>query len=97
MFNIAKKKSKYSKTKKKQTNTLNIVLYSSLVALVVGILFAFIFFLGERFGFLPVINLGGLTWGESGDAVVIFIIAFISSVFMGSLMVLFIVRKNIRS
>ena len=95
MRNIAKKKPRYSKSKK-ETNTLNIVLYSSLVALVVGIIFSVVFFLGERYDFLPVITLGEITWGESGDAIVIFIIVFISSVFMGSLMVLFLVRKNIK-
>lgn len=70
------------------------MLYASFISLIVGILFAFMFFLGERYGFLPVIIIQDLVWGKSGEAVVVFVIAFITCVFTGSLIVLFIIRNR---
>ncbi|KKL54464.1 hypothetical protein LCGC14_2265130, partial [marine sediment metagenome] len=46
-----------------------IILIAGLSVLIIGITFAIIQFLGETYGFSPIINLGELDWGESGDAI----------------------------
>jgi len=58
-------------------------------------IFAIVQFLGETFGFLPVIQLSDLGWGLSGDPIILFIIGFLSSIFLGTTLVLFLLRSRI--
>ena len=90
------KKAKYEKkTKKSEISSTGIILIAGLSTLIIGIVFAIIQFLGERYGFSPIINLGVLGWGESGDAIIVIVIIFLSSIFIGTILVLSIIRKKI--
>ena len=72
-----------------------IILIAGLSTLFIGATFAIIQFLGESYGFSPIINLGALGWGESGDAIIVIVIIFLSSIFIGTILVLSIIRKKI--
>ncbi len=87
-----KKPKKRIKNKK---SPVRIVLYSSFMAMTVGIIFAVVFFLGESYNFLPTISLGELPFGESGDVIIFFVIALMGSVFLSSLIVFHLIRKDI--
>ena len=84
-----------SSQKRKKLTPVRIMLISSLLTLIVGFTFTIIQFLGEQFGLLPVIYLGDISWGASGDAIIIFVIVLLSSVFMGSFLVLFLMRNQL--
>ena len=83
-----------AKKTKNKGNSVNPIFYSSFMALIVGIIFAVAFFLGERYGFLPTITLGSLSFGESGDPTILFVIAFMASIFIGSIIVFYILKKR---
>lgn len=83
-----------AKKTKKISNSVNPIFYSSFMALMIGIIFAVTFYLGERYGFLPTINLGSLSFGESGDPIILFVIAFMASIFIGSIIVFYIIKKR---
>ena len=52
--------------------------------------------LGENFEFLPYISVNSISWGSSGDPVVIYISGLLLSIFAGSFIVLMIMRnKNV--
>jgi len=96
MSKVESKRSKKSQYRKKSTLSLfRIILISSFLTLTVGMIFAIVQFLGETFGFLPVIQLGNLRWGLSGDPIIIFIIGLLSTVFLGSVLVLVLLRYRI--
>ena len=69
------------KKKKNKKSPVRIVLYSSFMAMTVGIIFAVVFFLGESYNFLPTISLGELPFGESGDVIIFFVIVIKLSIF----------------
>ena len=81
--------------KKNKKSPVRILLYSGFMSITIGIIFAVIFFLGEMYNFLPVISLGELPFGEGGDVIIFFVIALMSSVFIGSLIVFHLIRKDI--
>lgn len=80
---------------KERLPPIKIILLSSFLALIVGILFAIIQYVGETIGVLPIIYVRLLNWGHPGDSIIAFAIGFLSSVFIGSMFVLFIIRKQI--
>ena len=92
----SKRSKKGSSQKRKRLTPVRIILISSFLTLIVGFTFVIIQFLGEYFGFLPVIQLGNLSWGASGDAIIIFVIGLLLSVFIGSFLVLFLMRNQMR-
>jgi len=91
----SKRSKKNSSQKMRRLTPVRIVLISSFLALIVGMTFAIIQFLGEMFGVIPEIQVGSLSWGRSGDPIIIFVVGLLSSVFIGSLLVLFIIRNQI--
>lgn len=90
----SKRSKKSSSQRRRNLSPVRIVLISSFLALIVGITFAIIQFLGEMFGIIPEIQIGSLSWGRSGDPIIIFVVGLLSSVFIGSLLVLFLVRNQ---
>ena len=93
---VQSKRGKKSSSQRRGSLTpVRIVLISSFLALIVGITFAIIQFLGEMIGVIPEIQIGSLSWGRSGDPIIIFVIGLLSSVFIGSLLVLFLIRNQI--
>lgn len=91
---VQSKRSKSQKGKKPKLSLVRIILISSFLTLIVGFTFAIIQFLGETFGFIPEIQLGTLSWGRSGDVIIIFVIGLLSSVFIGSFLVLFLMKNQ---
>ena len=93
---IGKVQSKRGKSKgKTKLSLFRIILISSFFVLIVGITFAIIQFIGETFGFLPVIQIDSLSWGQSGDPIILFIIGLLSSIFIGSIVVLLLIRNHL--
>ncbi|KKN01757.1 hypothetical protein LCGC14_1124540 [marine sediment metagenome] len=91
---VQSKRSKTTASQKRKKSIARIILISSFLTLIVGFIFAIIQFLGESFGFIPEIQLGTLSWGRSGDVIIIFVIGLLSSVFIGSFLVLFLMRNQ---
>lgn len=91
---VQSKRSKFQKGTKPKLPLVNIILISSFLTLIVGITFAIIQFIGETFGLIPEIQLGILSWGRSGDTIIIFVIGLLSSIFIGSFLVLFLMRNQ---
>ena len=95
---FGKVQSKRGKSKgktKPKLSLFKIILISSFFVLIVGITFAIIQFIGETFGFLPVIQIDSLSWGQSGDPIILFIIGLLSSIFIGSIVVLLLIRNHL--
>ena len=93
---VQSKRSKNAQPRGKSKLTpFKIILIASFLTLIIGITFAVIQFLGEMFGVIPTIQLGSLNWGFSGDPIIIFIIGFLSSIFTGTLLVLFLIRNQL--
>ncbi len=93
---VQSKRSKKEGSKgKSKLTSFKIILIASFFTLIIGITFAVIQFLGEMFGVIPTIQLGNLNWGCSGDPIIIFIIGFLSSIFTGAILVLFLIRNQI--
>ena len=83
------------KNKKNKKSNVRIILYSSFLAMLVGFIFAILFYIGESFNFLPVIMLGDLPFGRSGDTIIIFTIALTGSVFISSLILFHLIKKDL--
>lgn len=81
------------KRRKKNIKTINIAGISGLLTLIIGFTFMIVYFLGERFGFAPIITLGAVEWLSSGEAVIIFMVILLASVFIGSFIVLNLIKK----
>ena len=95
---MAKKKSVSRKNisrKNTKLSTFNIIMISSMLTLIIGVIFAVIQYVGETTGVLPIMNLGELDWGMDGDVIIIFIIGFMISIFIGSTLVLYSIRKKL--
>jgi len=74
---MAKKKSVSRKNisrKNTKLSTFSIIMISSMLTLIIGVIFAVIQYVGETTGVLPIMNLGELDWGMDGDVIIIFII-----------------------
>ena len=91
---VQSKRSKTTASQKRKKSIVRIILISSFLTLIVGFTFAIIQFLGESFGFIPEIQLGALSWGRSGDVIIIFVIGLLSSVFIGSFLVLILMKNQ---
>lgn len=103
MKNMAKKKTtkkKPSVTKKEytpyKTTVSKLLMISALFTIVIGVSVMVIQGLGETFGFSPLISVGTLSWGQSGDPIIVYTAIFLGSVFFGSFMVLMLMRQYIK-
>lgn len=92
---VLSKRKKKTSNKSSKLTIYRIVLISSFSVLIIGITFTLIQFLGETFGFLPPLQLGDLNWGLSGDPIIVFVIGFLFSIFIGSIVVLLVIRNQI--
>ena len=93
---VQSKRRNKTASQKRKKQIVKIILISSFLTLIVGFTFAIIQFLGESFGFIPEIQLGSLSWGRSGDVIIIFVIGLLSSIFIGSFLVLFLMKNQIK-
>jgi hypothetical protein len=82
------------RNKKTKLTPVRIILISSFLALVIGVTFAIFQFIGEYFGFFPVISIGTLDWGYTGDPIIVYVVGLLTSIFIGSIVVMFIVRNQ---
>lgn len=94
---VQSKRSKEVRSKGKSKLTpFKIILIASFFTLIVGITFAIVQFVGEYFGVFPLLSVGELSWGFGiGDSIIIFVVALLSSVFIGSIIVLFIIKNQL--
>ena len=91
------KKSKYQKVKESEMSYVSMVLIAGFSAMIIGIIFNVIYFLGERFGFTGVITLGEIDGFFAGEGIILFVIVLLGSIFLGSFLVLAIIRKRINT
>ena len=77
----------------KKISTLSIVLISGFFTLIIGFMFMTIYWIAEITGVAPVIQLGELSWATSGEGVIIFTILLMLSIFLGSIVVLYLLRR----
>lgn len=77
----------------KKMKTGTILLISSLITLIVGFVFMITYWLGEVLGIAPVITLGSLDWFTSGEGVLLFTTFLLTSIFLGSFLVLYLLKK----
>ncbi|KKN12350.1 hypothetical protein LCGC14_1017290 [marine sediment metagenome] len=75
-------------------NLFSIGLISGLFTAIIAILFMIIYFLGERFGFTGVITLGTIDGFFAGESIIMFIIVLLGSIFLGSFLVLLLIRRT---
>ncbi|KKL62516.1 hypothetical protein LCGC14_2184420 [marine sediment metagenome] len=78
----------------KKMNLFSIGLVSGLFTAIIAILFMIVYFLGERFGFTGVITLGAIDGFFAGESIIMFIIVLLGSIFVGSFMVLYFIKKT---
>jgi len=77
----------------KKMNVFSIILISGLFALIIGFIFMIIYWLGETFGFAPDITLGNMKWFTSGEGVILYTTMLLLSIFLGSFIVLYLLRR----
>jgi len=89
------KKSKRKKTKKyiKNMSLFSIALMSGLFTLIISFIFMVVYWTGEQLGVAPVITLGTLDWLTYGEGIIIYVVLLSSSVFFGSFIILYWLRK----
>ncbi|KKN47257.1 hypothetical protein LCGC14_0664780 [marine sediment metagenome] len=83
-----------TKKKGRKVNGTKLILLAGFLTITTGLIFAIVFFLGETFGFLPTITLGTLPFGQSGDPTIFFIVGFMGSMFIGSIIIIYITMKR---
>lgn len=74
----------------KKPNNLFIVMISGLLTLIIGFIFMIIYYIGEQVGFAGVIT---LLPTEFGETIMVFITVLLGSIFIGSFMVLYLIKK----
>jgi len=77
----------------KKMNMFSIILISGLFALIIGFMFMVIYYLGETFGFAPDITLGNMELFTSGEGAILYAMVLLFSIFLGSIIVLSLLRK----
>ena len=93
---MSKKQSIVKGRRKEPITIIMIVAFSALFAFVIGGIFLIFQTAGEYFGFSPVISVGTLPFGESGDHIVIYLTLVLFSLFVGSFFTLLLIRKYFR-
>ncbi len=78
----------------KKMNLFSIGLIAGLLTAIIAILFMIVYFLGERFGFAGVIMIGTIDGFFAGEGIIMFIIVLLGSIFLGSFLVLLLIRKS---
>ncbi|KKN01884.1 hypothetical protein LCGC14_1123360 [marine sediment metagenome] len=77
----------------KKMKIFTIALISGLFTLIIGFMFMIIYWIGEQFGFAPVITLGTLEWFTSGEGIILFAVILMASIFIGSFIVLYMIKR----
>lgn len=77
----------------KKMNNFSIVLISGLLTLIIGSFFMVLYWIGEQFDFAPVITLLPTSWLTTGEAVIMYIILLFTSIFIGSFIVLHLLKR----
>ncbi len=77
----------------KKMKIMTIILISGLFTLFIGFMFMLLYFLGEQFGVAPIITLGELEWFTSGESIILFTTILLSSIFIGSFIVLYMLKR----
>jgi hypothetical protein len=101
------KKKKKKTTKKKvivqkrerkpyKMSMVKVIMISALFTIIIGASVMIIQGLGETFGFSPLITVGTLTFGQSGDPIIIYTTVFLGSIFFGSFLVFMLMRQYIK-
>lgn len=93
MSKKGKKQSVVKGRKKEPITIIMIVAFSALFAFIIGGTFLMFQTLGEVYGFSPVISVGTLPFGESGDHIVIYFTLVLFSLFIGSFVTLLLIRQ----
>jgi len=77
----------------RKMSLFSIGLISGLLTAIIAILFMIVYFLGERFGFTGVISIGVIDGFLSGEGIIMFIVVLLGSIFLGSLIVLCLLKR----
>lgn len=75
-------------------SNFSIILISGFFTIIISITFMIIYYLGEQFNFAPVITLSPISWLTTGEAVIMYVILLSLSIFIGSFIVLHIIKKH---
>jgi hypothetical protein len=78
----------------KKFGLLSILLVSSILTLFIGFTFMIVYWMGEQFGFAPVITLGTLGGFTSGEVVIIYVMILMGCIFLGSFLVLYLLKRH---
>ena len=77
----------------KKMKMVTIVMISGFFSIIVSFIFMIVYFLGEQFGFAAVITLGTIEGFFAGEGVIIFVVILLGSVFLGSFIVLYLLKR----
>jgi len=79
-----------------RADILKMMMLASFFTFFIGGAFWGIQALGEAIGFSPVLTIGTLDWGESGDHIIVFVVVLLFSIWISTFISLMFIRKYIK-